>query len=412
MALVLANCRRPDERRGDLRAQAAVARRWAAGVWPISPPSGGATDWSGRWGRCGRTAAAVYGAALAGLPAGSYEGVDFVEGDGVDERPFAVAVRVTVGADGLVFDFAGSADEVAGNVNCPRAVTVSACLFVARCLLDPSPFGAAGCADVVEVRTRPGSLVDARMPRAVAGGNVETSQRIVDAILAALGDALDLPAASQGTMNNVTLGGAGFSYYETLGGGGGASRRGPGADGIHSAMTNTMNTPVEAIERDFPLEVVRYELLDGSGGAGMHPGGRGLVRTHARARGGGAERPRRAAARRRAGARGRPSGPPRPHPGRRRPRGREEPARPGGRCRRVRSRRRGVGAGARSRTASSYSFGRRTGDRTAAEQRPGGAAGFGPRPTSARARPMTPLRPRREGGGALSVCVRRVARLG
>ena len=278
LALIVANCRRPDERRGDLRAQAAALTLGGRRL----------VELAARWGRDGLEQAMdevrAYSrrrvaAALAGLPPGTYTGVDYVEGDGVDECLRAVSVRVTVDAGGLVFDFAESADEVAGNVNCPRAVTVSACLFFARCLLDPSPLGAAGCAEVVDVRTRSGSLVDARMPHAVAGGNVETSQRVVDALLAALGEALDLPAASQGTMNNVTLGGPGFSYYETLGGGGGASREGPGADGIHSAMTNTMNTPVEAIERDFPLDVLRYELLDGSGGEGEHPGGRGLVRT-------------------------------------------------------------------------------------------------------------------------------------
>src|SRR5665811_2548503 len=144
--------------------------------------------------------------------------------------------------------------------------------------------GAAGCAELVEVRTRSGSVVDERMPRAVAGGNVETSQRIVDAALDGLGEVLDLPAASQGTMNNLVIAGTGFSYYETVAGGGGASRHGDGADGVHSAMTNTLNTPVEAVEKEFPVKVLRYEFREGSGGAGMNRGGEGPVSyTHLRA---------------------------------------------------------------------------------------------------------------------------------
>lgn len=126
--------------------------------------------------------------------------------------------------------------------------------------------------------TRPGSVVDSRPPRAVAGGNVETSQRVVDAILAALGDPLRLTACSQGTTNNIVLGSEAFSYHETLGGGGGAAAEGPSTDAVHSAMTNTLNTPVEALERDFPLRVLRYELREGAGGEGVHKGGEGLVR--------------------------------------------------------------------------------------------------------------------------------------
>ncbi len=126
--------------------------------------------------------------------------------------------------------------------------------------------------------TEPGTIVDALPPAAVAGGNVETSQRIVDAILDAIAEPLGLPADSQGTMNNLVLGNDRFSYYETVAGGGGAGPAGPGADAVHSAMTNTLNTPIEALERDFPLRVVRYELREGSGGGGRHPGGRGVVR--------------------------------------------------------------------------------------------------------------------------------------
>ncbi len=277
LALILANCRRPDERRGDLRAQAACLALGARRLGEIEASRGaGAVSESMR--QVQDYSARRVANALAVLPAGVYEGEDALEGDGITEAPIPVRVRVTVSSESLVFDFTGSALEVAGNVNCPRAVTVSACLFVARCLLDPSPLGAAGCTRVTRVVTEPGSVVDAHPPHAVAGGNVETSQRIVDAILAALGEPLALPAASQGTMNNLVVGSSHFSYYETMGGGCGASSEGPGFDALHSAMTNTLNTPVEAIERDFPLEVLRYELREESGGRGFYSGGRGLVR--------------------------------------------------------------------------------------------------------------------------------------
>lgn len=278
LALILANCRRPEERRGDLRAQAAALALGARRLAEIEAARG--TGYLARAMReVQKYSLRRVRAALAGLPPGSYEGEDALEGDGVVDVPVPIRARVEVSREGMVFDFTHSAPEVAGNLNCPRAVTVSACLFVARCLLDPSPLGAAGCARVTRVVTRPGTVVDARPPRAVAGGNVETSQRIVDTILAALGEPLGLPAASQGTMNNLVLGNETFSYYETMAGGGGAAAEGPGADAVHSAMTNTLNTPIEAIERDFPLEVLRYELREGSGGEGHHPGGRGLIRS-------------------------------------------------------------------------------------------------------------------------------------
>jgi N-methylhydantoinase B len=278
LELILANCRRPEERRGDLRAQAAACRLGTRRLAEVEASRGdgyveaalkAVRDYSVRRAR----------AALTRLPEGTYRGEDALEGDGLTEEPVPIRACVTIGADRLVVDLSESAAQVPGNLNCPRAVTVSACLFVARCLLDPGPLGAAGCMEVVEVRTRPGSVVDALPPAAVAGGNVETSQRVVDTILSALGDPLGLPAASQGTMNNVVLGSDTFSYYETLAGGAGASAEGPGTDAIHSAMTNTLNTPIEAIERDFPLRVLRYELREGSGGAGRHRGGRGLIRT-------------------------------------------------------------------------------------------------------------------------------------
>jgi N-methylhydantoinase B len=278
LELILANCRRPDERRGDLEAQAASLRLGAKRLAELEQARGGgylARAMTEVRAYSRRRATAV----LAGLPAGIYHGRGELEGDGISPDSIRLEVDVVISPEGLRFDFSRSPAEVEGNLNCPRSVTVSACLFVSRCLLDPSPAGASGCAVLTEVITRPGSILDARPPRAVAGGNVETSQRVVDVIMDALGEALDLPAHSQGTMNNLVLGGETFSYYETLAGGGGASRDGVGADAVHSAMTNTLNTPVEAIEQGFPFQVLRYELREGSGGAGRHNGGRGLVRT-------------------------------------------------------------------------------------------------------------------------------------
>src|SRR5680860_680111 len=277
LALILANCRRPEERQGDLRAQTAAVALGADRLAAIGERRG-----EGYLGTAMREVRAYsirrVCASLACLPAGTYHGEDFLEGDGISTVPVPIRVDIDVRKDSLVFDLSASAEEVEGNLNCPRAVTESACLFVARSLLDPSPMGAAGCAELVEVRTRSGSVVDARMPRAVAGGNVETSQRIVDAALDGLGEVLDLPAASQGTMNNLVIAGTGFSYYETVAGGGGASRHGDGADGVHSAMTNTLNTPVEAVEKEFPVKVLRDEFREGSGGAGMNRGAEGLIR--------------------------------------------------------------------------------------------------------------------------------------
>jgi N-methylhydantoinase B len=278
LELILANCRRPDERRGDLEAQAASLRLGARRLEELEQARG-----EGHLARAmaevraysRRRAATV----LADLPAGTYRGSGELEGDGISPELITLEVEIDISPDGIRFDFSRCPAEVKGNLNCPRSVTVSACLFVTRCLLDPDPAGASGCAGLIEVVTRPGSILDARPPRAVAGGNVETSQRVVDAIMDALGETLDLPAHSQGTMNNLVLGGETFSYYETLAGGGGASREGAGADAVHSAMTNTLNTPAEAIEQSFPLQVLRYELREGSGGTGRYGGGRGLVRT-------------------------------------------------------------------------------------------------------------------------------------
>jgi N-methylhydantoinase B len=217
--------------------------------------------------------------AIAALPDGTYEARSELEGDGVTEDDVPICVTVTVDGDELVVDFAGTADAVRGNVNCPLSVTRSACYFALRVLLDPDVPGNAGVYAPVEVHAAQGSLVDARSPSAVVAGNVETSQRLADTVLLALAQAVDtLPAQGQGTMNNLVIGGEGWTYYETIGGGQGASPDGDGDSGVHVGMTNTLNTPIEALELEFPMRVERYELADGSGGAGQHAGGDGIVR--------------------------------------------------------------------------------------------------------------------------------------
>jgi N-methylhydantoinase B len=182
-------------------------------------------------------------------------------------------LTATVDGDRLVLDFDGSAAQHEGNLNCPLAVTRSACYFAVRVLTDPDIPPSAGAYRPLDVRAAPGTLLNARSPAAVVAGNVETSSRVADLVLAAFGRAL-----GQGTMNNLTLGNDDFTYYETLGGGQGACPDASGPSGVHVAMSNTLNTPVEALELEFPLRVTQYALRRGSGGAGRHRGGDGVVR--------------------------------------------------------------------------------------------------------------------------------------
>jgi N-methylhydantoinase B len=187
-------------------------------------------------------------------------------------------VELTIAADQLELDFAGTAPQHDGNLNCPLAVTRSACYFVVRCLTDPDAPASGGAFAPVTVRAPAGSLVNARPPAAVAAGNVETSSRIADVVFSAFGQAIDVPAQGQGTMNNLTLGNDAFTYYETIGGGQGACPDAVGPSGVHVAMSNTLSTPSEALELGYPIRVERHALRLGSGGAGRHRGGDGVVR--------------------------------------------------------------------------------------------------------------------------------------
>jgi N-methylhydantoinase B len=228
------------------------------------------------------------------MPDGVYTFSDALDDDGLSDTPLPLCVKVTISGDEIEFDFSDSAPAAQGSVNAVRAIVESAVYYVVRCLVgnthepgssETIPTNAGSFAPI-KVRVPPGSLLDARPPHAVAGGNVETSQRVVDVALGALAQALptQIPAASQGTMNNLTFGGADpntgepFAYYETVGGGLGGGPDGPGESGLHSHMTNTLNTPIEALEYALPIRVTRYSLRGKSGGAGSHRGGDGLRR--------------------------------------------------------------------------------------------------------------------------------------
>jgi len=272
--LIAANSRAGDERRGDLRAQLAVHRLADRRVAELTDRR--VTDW---W----RTACAEVWdyaerrtrAAIAAMPDGRYAATETVEAADED-----LEIRATVEIDGdrVRVDFDGTAPQHGGNLNCPLAVTVSACCFVLRVVADPDAPASGGAYAPIEVTAPEGALVNARSPAAVVAGNVETSSRIADCLLRAFGKAVDAPAQGQGTMNNLTFGSPRFTYYETIGGGQGGSAQGPGPSAVHVAMSNTLNTPVEALETAYPLRVERYALRAGSGGGGRHPGGDGVVR--------------------------------------------------------------------------------------------------------------------------------------
>jgi len=285
LALLLRNVRTPEERRGDLAAQLAANRTGIRRLQALLERYG-PREVRLRIGEARSRAGAAVRTLLAGFPAGRFRFTDWLDDDGHGSGPLPICVQVGVEEGRLAFDFAGTAPPQRGPVNAPLAVTHSAVYYALICLLGEEVPVNAGTFGAVEVRVPEPSLVNARPPSAVAGGNVETSQRIVDALFGALAQALPerIPAASQGTMNNVTLGGIhpetgeAWAYYETIGGGSGASPAGAGISGVHCHMSNTRNTPVEALEYHYPLRVRRYALREGSGGTGRHPGGAGVIR--------------------------------------------------------------------------------------------------------------------------------------
>ncbi|MBM1145239.1 hydantoinase B/oxoprolinase family protein [Alcanivorax sp. ZXX171] len=220
---------------------------------------------------------------LADLADGAYHFTDWMDDDGQGQQDIAIAVTLTVDGDRAHLDFTGTADQVAGNINCPLSVAAAAAWYGFRCLLPDDAPSCAGLFRPITLAAPEGSLVNARRPGAVAAGNVETSSRIVDVVLGALANALPeaIPAASQGTMNNLAMGEGGehpWDYYETMAGGMGAHAAGDGLSAVHSHMTNTLNTPIESVEEHYPLRVWRYALRRGSGGAGHHRGGDGIER--------------------------------------------------------------------------------------------------------------------------------------
>ncbi|MEA2276978.1 MAG: N-methylhydantoinase [Solirubrobacteraceae bacterium] len=269
LAELAAQMRQPAQRRADLRAQLAANRVGAqrlaelvdrVGLDFLRRATGAVLDYAERRTR----------ACLAAMDDGTRTAVDVLEAAGGDVE---LRVAATVAGDELTLDFSGSAAQHEGNLNCPLAVTVSACLFAVRVLTDPDIPPSAGAYRPITVLAPEGSLLNARPPAAVAGGNVETSSRVADLVLAAFGHAL-----GQGTMNNLTLGTDDWTYYETLGGGQGACADADGPSAVHVAMSNTLNTPIEALELEFPVRVTEYALRRGSGGAGRHRGGDGIVR--------------------------------------------------------------------------------------------------------------------------------------
>ncbi len=282
---ILESVRTPEERAGDLRAQLASVRRGGRRLREMADRYGRRelehhmrelADYSERVAR----------AFLASLPDGRYEFEDALDDDGVGEEPVPIAVTVVIDGEEAEIDFTGTSPQRPSSVNAPFAVAVSASFYVFRALLGEDVPSNGGLLRPIRVKAPEGTLVNPRPPAAVAAGNVETSQRITDVILGALARAIPdrIPAASQGTMNNVTVGGwdssrnRPYAYYETIAGGAGASRHVDGATATHTHMTNTLNTPAEALEYAYPLRILRYEIRRGSGGIGRHRGGDGIRR--------------------------------------------------------------------------------------------------------------------------------------
>ena len=293
LALLLNNVRTPEEREGDLGAQIAACQTGAQRLGEICSRYGLA--------RTQKAAADLLDYSeelmrsfLSSVPAGKYQAEDFLDNDGVEDKAVRIAVNIQVrsvktrlaASPAVTIDFTGTDPQVQGAVNAVEAITYSACFYVFRCLLHEDVPATAGLMRPIRVIAPPGTVVNAKPPAAVAGGNVETSQRIVDVLLKALARAIPhrIPAAASGTMNNLTIGGIdprtgeNFTYYETVAGGMGACPAKDGVSGVHTHMTNSLNTPAEALEHAYPLRLRQYSFRPHSGGAGLHTGGDGIIR--------------------------------------------------------------------------------------------------------------------------------------
>jgi N-methylhydantoinase B len=288
LELVLANVRTSREREGDLTAQVAACRVGERRLLEITKKYGPRETME--YGRhLLEYSAEMMRAALREIPDGVYRGEDFMDSDGVTDEPIAIRVTIRLRGARAEVDFTGSSPECAGSINAVEAIAESAVFYVFRCLVNDQVPATSGLLRPIRITAPEGTIVNARPPCAVAGGNVETSQRITDTLLRALARAVPakIPAASQGTMNNLTFGGrdtrphhsdAPFAYYETIAGGMGARPDRDGENGIHTHMTNSLNSPIEVLEHAYPVWVRRYGIRTGSGGAGKHRGGHGIVR--------------------------------------------------------------------------------------------------------------------------------------
>lgn len=285
--LILANVRTPDERKGDLLAQVAANHKGKQRVIETVKKHG--LNTITKYGRfIQEYAEQMLRQTIQDIPDGLYTFSDFLDDDGITDKPIQIAVNLTIQNDTAQIDFSSSDPQTAGGVNANFAVTTSAVLYVFRSLIkEDIPFNT-GLLNPLNIIAPKGSIVNAQYPAATAGGNVETSQRIVDVLLGALAKAMPdkIPAASSGTMNNIAFGGydrirgANFAYYETIGGGMGANSHLDGLDGVHTHMTNSLNTPLEALENYLPIRITTYALRRGSGGTGARKGGEGIIREY------------------------------------------------------------------------------------------------------------------------------------
>ena len=283
--LILANVRTPEERRGDIEAQLAANRVGERRLQEMVTKYG-TVEIAAYMAELRGYASRMVRARLREISDGRYVYADVLDNDGITDEPIEIYVAIEIKGDRAVVDFTGTAPQVRGSVNAIYAITLSAVFYTFRCLAGADVPANAGCLEPIQVIAPEGSVVNATFPAAVAGGNVETSQRIVDVLLGALAQACpdEIPAASSGTMNNLTIGGYDasrgkeFTYYETIAGGMGARPNADGIDAIHTHMTNTMNTPIEAIETNYPMQVVEYGIRRETGGVGQFRGGDGVVR--------------------------------------------------------------------------------------------------------------------------------------